>query len=103
MNGEKTGTLTGDIVGKVSEELVKRIFTENAKHLRGEIMNSLGIDKNDKVAGTSLGQITPNRIKVMAEVMAIHNITRRDAMMALAGVFAIKDEMKIYKVGDAFK
>ena len=103
MNGEKTGTLTGDIVGEVSKELVDRIFTENAKHLRGEIMNSLGIDKNDKDAGTSLGEITTNRIKVMAEVMGIDNITRRDAMMALAGVFAVKGEMKILKVGDVFK
>lgn len=103
MNGEKTGTLTGDIVGKVSEELVERIFTENAKHLRGEIINSLGIDENDKGAGTSIGQIVTNRIKVMAEVMGIDNITRRDAMMALAGVFAVKDEMRIHKVGGVFK
>lgn len=103
MNGEKTGTLTGDVVGEVSDELIERIFTENAKYLRGEIINSLGIDENDEVAGTSIGQITTNRIKVMAEVMGIDNITRRDAMMALAGVFAVKDEMKIHKVGDAFK
>lgn len=103
MNGEKTGTLTGDVVGEVSEELVDKILTENAKHLRGEIINSFGIDENDKGAGTSLGQIVINRIKVMAEVMGIDNITRRDAMMALAGVFAVKDEMKIHKVGDVFK
>ncbi len=103
MDGEYTGTLTGDIVGEVSKELVETIFTENAKHLRGEIINSLGIDENDKGAGTSIGQIVTNRIKVMAEVMGIDNITRRDAMMALAGVFAIKDEMKVHKVGDVFK
>lgn len=103
MNGEKTGTLTGDIVGEVSEELVDKIFTENAKHLRGEIINSFGIDENDKGAGTSLGQIVINRIKVMAEAMGIDNTTRRDAMMALAGVFAVKDEMRIDKVGDVFK
>ena len=103
MSGEMTCTLTGDVVGEVSEELVERIFTENAKHLRGEIINSLGIDENDKGAGTSLGQIVTNRIKVMAEVMGIDNISCRDAMMALAGVFAIKDEMRIHKVGDAFK
>lgn len=103
MNEEKTGTLTGDIVGEVSEELVETIFTENAKHLRGEIINSLGIDENDKGAGTSLGQIVTNRIKVMAEAMGIDNITRRDAMMALAGVFAVKDEMRIHKVGNVFK
>lgn len=103
MNGADTGTLTGDVVGEVSEELIATIFTENAKRLRGEIMDSLGIDENDKGAGTSIGQITTNRIKVMAEVMGIDNITRRDAMMALAGVFAVKDEMKIHKVGDVFK
>lgn len=103
MDGEKTLTLTGDVVGEVSKELIERIFTENAKHLRGEIINSLGIDENDKGAGTSIGQIVTNRIKVMAEAMGIDNITRRDAMMALAGVFAVKDEMKIHKVGDAFK
>lgn len=103
MSGEKTGTLTGDVVGEVSKELAKTILTENAKHLRGEIANSLGIDENDKGAGTSLGQIITNRIKVMAEVMGIDNITRRDAMMALAGVFAVKDEMRIHKVGDVFK
>lgn len=103
MNEEKIGTLTGDVVGEVSEELVETIFTENAKRLRGEIINSLGIDKNDEGAGTSLGQIVTNRIKVMAEVMGIDNITRRDAMMALAGVFAVKDEMRIHKVGDVFK
>lgn len=103
MDGEKTGTLTGDVVGEVSKELVNKIFTENAKHLRGEIINALGIDENDKGAGTSIGQITTNRIKVMAEVMGIDNITRRDAMMALAGVFAVKDEMRINKVGDVFK
>lgn len=103
MSGEKTNTLTGDVVGEVSEELVETIFTENAKHLRGEIINALGIDKNDKGAGTSIGQIVTNRIKVMAEVMGIDNITRRDAMMALAGVFAVKGEMKIHKVGDVFK
>lgn len=103
MNGEKTGTLTGDVVGEVSEELVNKIFYENAKHLRGEIINSLGIDENDKGAGTSLGQITTNRIKVMAEVMGIDNITRRDAMMALAGVFAVNGEMKIHKLGAVFK
>ena len=103
MNGEKTSTLTGDVVGEVSEELIATIFTENAKHLRGEIINSLGTDENDKGAGTSTGQITTNRIKVMAEVMGIDNITRRDAMMALAGVFAAKDEIKILKLGDVFK
>ena len=103
MGGENTGTLTGDVVGEVSKELVETIFTENAKRLRGEIINSLGIDENDEAAGTSLGQIVANRIKVMAEVMGIDNITRRDAMMALAGVFAIKDEMRIHKVGDVFK
>lgn len=103
MNGEKTLTLTGDVVGEVSKELVERIFTENAKHLRGEITNSLGIDENDKGTGMSIGQIVTNRIKVMAEVMGIDNITRRDAMMALAGVFAVKDEMRIHKVGDVFK
>lgn len=103
MDGEKTRTLTGDVVGEVSEELVERIFTENAKHLRGEIVASLGIDENDKGAGTSIGQIVTSRIKVMAEVMGIDNITRRDAMMALAGVFAIKDEMKIEQVGNVFK
>lgn len=103
MNGKKTGTLTGDIVGDVSNELAEKIFTENAKHLRGEIINSLAVDENDKGTGTSLGQITSNRIKVMAEVMGIDNITRRDAMMALAGVFAVKGVMKIHKVGDAFK
>lgn len=103
MDGEKTGTLTGDIVGEVSNGLVDKIFTENAKHLRGEIINSLGIDKNDEGAGTSLGQIVTNRIKVMAEVMGVDNITRRDAMMALAGAFAVKDEMKIHKVSDVFK
>lgn len=103
MNGEKTGTLTGDVVGGVSEELADRILTENAKHLRGEIINSLGIDENDEGAGTSVAQIVINRIKVMAEVMDIDNITRRDAMMALAGVFAVKDEMKIHKLGDIFK
>ena len=103
MNGEKTGILTGDVVGEVSNELVERIFTENAKHLRGEIINSLRIDENDKGAGTSLGQIVTNRIKVMAEVMGIDNITRRDAMMALAGVFAVKSEMKIDQIGDVFK
>lgn len=103
MDGEETLTLTGDVVGEVSEELIERIFTENAKHLRGEIINSLGVDENDKGAGTSIGQIVTNRIKVMAEAMGIDNITRRDAMMALAGVFAVKDEMKIHKVGDAFK
>lgn len=102
MSGEKTGTLTGDVVGEVSTELAKTILTENAKHLRGEIINALVIDKNDKGAGTSIGQIVTNRIKVMAEVMGIDNITRRDAMMALAGVFAVKDEMKIHKVGDVF-
>lgn len=103
MNGEMTGTLTGDVVGEVGEELVERIFTENVKHLRGEIINSFRIDENDKGAGTTLGQIITNRIKVMSEVMGIDNITRRDAMMALAGAFAVKDEMKIYKVGDVFK
>lgn len=103
MNGEKTGTLTGDVVGKVSEELVERIFTENAKHLRGEIINSLGIDESGKGAGVSIGQIVTNRLKVMGEAMGIDNITRRDAMMALAGVFAVKDEMRIHKVGDVFK
>lgn len=103
MSGEMTYTLTGDVVGEVSEELEERIFTENAKHLRGEIINSLGIDENDKGAGTSIGQIVTNRIKVMAEVMGIDNITRRDAMMALAGAFAVKDEMRIHKVGDVFK
>lgn len=103
MNGVKTGTLTGDIVGEVSEELIDTIFTENAKHLRGEIINSLIIDENDKGAGTSLGHIVTNRIKVMAEVMGIDNITCRDAMMALAGVFAIKDEKRIYEIGNVFK
>lgn len=103
MNGGTTGTLSGDVVGEVSEELIKTIFTENAKHLRGEIINSLRIDENDKGTGTSIGQITTNRIKVMAEAMGIDNITRRDAMMALAGVFAVKDEMRIHKVGDVFK
>ncbi len=103
MNGEKTGTLTGDVVGEVSEELINKIFTENAKHLRGEIINSLAVDGSVKGAGTSLGQIVTNRIKVMAEVMGIDNITRRDAMMALAGVFAVKDEMKIHIVGNVFK
>lgn len=103
MNGGMTGTLTGDVVGEVSEELMETIFTENAKRLRGEIIASLGIDKNDTAAGTSIGQIVTNRIKVMAEAMGIDNITRRDAMMALAGVFAVKDEMRIHKVGDVFK
>lgn len=103
MSGENTGTLTGDVVGKVSKELVDKIFVENAKRLRGEIINSLGIDENEKGAGTSIGQIVTGRIKVMAEVMGIDNITRRDAMMALAGVFAVKDEMKICKIGDVFK
>lgn len=103
MDGENTGTLTGDVVGEVSRELVETIFTENAKRLRGEIINSLGIDENDKGAGTSLGQIVTNRIKVMAEVMGIDNITRRDAMMALAGVFAVKGEMRIHEIGNVLK
>lgn len=103
MNGEKTGTLTGDVVGEVSNELANKFFTENAKHLRGEIIGSLAVDENDKGEGMSLGQIITNRIKVMAGVMGVDNITRRDAMMALAGVFAVRDEMKIHKVGDVFK
>lgn len=103
MCGELTGTLTGDIVCKLSDDLVDSIFTENAKCLKGEIVASLAIDNKDETAGTSLGHIVTNRVRVMAKAMGVDHISRRDAMMALAGVFAVKDEMKISKMGEVLK
>lgn len=99
MNGEPTHTLTGDIVGDVSEEMLDAAQKKMAEHLRDEITKSLAVTKNEEGKGISTGEILCNRIKVVAEMMGIDTITRRDAMMAVAGVLAAKDELKIKNIG----
>lgn len=99
MNGELTHTLTGDIVGEVSEELFNAMTIKMAQYLREEIISALAISKDEKGVGVSIGTIVCNRIRVAAELMDIHTITRRDAIMALAGVFAAKDELRIRNFG----
>ena len=103
LDGEHTGTLTGDIIGDVSEDVINAIFSKNAVYLKDEISKSFAIDEDDQSSGISLGVIIANRMRVMSEVMGVATITRRDAMMALAGVFAKLDEGKILRMGEIFK